>query len=619
MKKIVKNRGIQIGVVLVALVALILLCLFNRYDENVITKVRKVLWAKYYNIECINEECEFVAAYKGDKNGKTTIKIINSNGKIVGKYKETYSKKSNFRKAPIYVTKNYIILSLRKNNDTSNYGFIVTNTKGKKIYETKNSLYSISDKFFYEKKGDAYNLYNYEGTLLYENIKNIEFYNNKEIISFSLNDELIIIDKKSNVILNGYSIKEEIKNNKKTLYLIVEDKNKSYHYFDVKDNKILGDSFNSYILLSNNKLLVSRKENNGVKKEIIGVDGKIEKEISSISNLHDKLISKVDLDNYLIFEDSIISPDQKGLLVKDIKDNSFGTYDISTKKYEKLYNFKDYTDAVYEEPILTFNNLYEDENNAYFQVGCSLNYCNEKNIIVYNPYNNNVSYKVSNPEKEIKKYREYENGFKVITYIDNTYTLLNKANEELLTSAYDIEVVDSKTILGKKDNGDLLLYSSKENKLINSEETLAIEDNSANYSFYKFFTDDYLYLYSNSGNLIKEIPIRYSKITVSDKYISYLTENKINLISLDTNKTVSYKLNQMELVEDIDGASIKPYKGAIIITDHENNIVKVANYYQKTIKKIKKSKVKSIGFDKKNNKIFLIVKQDKKYGLYIIK
>ena len=37
------------------------------------------------------------------------------------------------------------------------------------------------------------------------------------------------------------------------------------------------------------------------------------------------------------------------------------------------------------------------------------------------------------------------------------------------------------------------------------------------------------------------------------------------------------------------------------------------------IKKIKNSTVEKVGFDKENNKIFLIVKQDKNYGLYIIK
>ena len=87
MKKILKNRKIQIAFTVVVIVLLVLLCTFNRVDDNMITRVSKVLWAKYYNVECLNDECKYVVAYKGNKKGKSTVKIINTNGKTVVKYK----------------------------------------------------------------------------------------------------------------------------------------------------------------------------------------------------------------------------------------------------------------------------------------------------------------------------------------------------------------------------------------------------------------------------------------------------------------------------------------------------------------------------------------------------
>ena len=617
MKKIIKNRGIQIGVVLVAIILLVLLCLFNKYDENVVTRVTKVLWAKYYNVECINEKCRYVVAYKGKKNGKSTIKIINSKGKTVGKYKDTYSKEDEYRYKPIEATNRYIILGNKKDNSSSNYGYKIITNRGKKILETKNSVASITDNYFYEVSDDLYTIYNYKGTPLYKDVKDLSFYNKRQIISFDNNGDLTIIDKNSNRILNGYSIKEEVKEDNRTLYLIVEDNEGGFYYYDVNDNKIVGDSFVNYAILSNNKLILYKKVNNENKKYLYSVNGKEEKELSSKTLLYGELVKDID-SNYQIVDDSIISPDQKGLLVKNISDNSLGTYEISSKKYEKLYNFKDYLDAVYEDKILTIYNLYEDENNSYLQVGCSLNYCNEENIIIYNPVDNTVVFETNN-EKEIKKYRQYENNYKVVMYTDKTYSLFNENNEELVSSNYDISVIDQKIIFGEEGDSELLLYSSKDRKLLNEEKSLGIIDNTSNYKIYKYTNEENLYLYNDSGKLIKIIPIASSNISISDKYILYMDKDTVNVISLIDNKEITYNLTGRELVHDIDSLAVVPYKGSIIITDYENSNIKVMNFKKKVIKKIKNSVVNKTYFDKENNAIFLITKQDKNYGLYIIK
>ena len=96
-------------------------------------------------------------------------------------------------------------------------------------------------------------------------------------------------------------------------------------------------------------------------------------------------------------------------------------------------------------------------------------------------------------------------------------------------------------------------------------------------------------------------------------------KDTVNVISLIDNKEITYNLTGRELVHDIDSLPVVPYKGSIIITDYENSNIKVMNFKKKVIKKIKNSVVNKIYFDKENNAIFLITKQDKNYGLYIIK
>lgn len=619
MKKLIKNKKFQILFILLVVVLLVLLCFFNRVDEDVVTRASKILGYKYYNIECIGEKCNYVAAYKGDINGKTTVKVINSNGKTVGKYSDVYSNETKYRRKPIAVTKNYLILSYQEENDSKGHKFEVVSTNGKKIIDGNNAFVSITDKFFYEEDNDLYTIYDYKGNILCKDVSDLNFYNNKRIITF-VSDELNIIDENSERILDDYKIKEEIKEDNKTVYLILEDKDNSYYYFDVKNNRIVGDSFNNYVIMSDNKLLVTTKENNEVKKYVLNEKGEKEKYISSNKDIYDKLTKNIDKDTYQIVDDSIVLEKQKGILVKNIKDNSLGTYEIKTNTYNKVFDFKDELPGISEENILNIYSLYSTLDKVYLEVGCSDYYCNEENIVVYNPVENKISFKVSNSEKEIKKYREYTNGYKVVNYSDKTYGLFDKDNIEIVTSTNNINVIDEKVIFGADvDDNNLLLYSSKKGKLLNSEDSLADTDRTSNYKFYKFTTKKNLYLYDINGNLIKKIDIKNSNITVSDKYILYFKNNKANLINLKNNKMISYDMTTKEAVIDGDGVVIKPYKGSIIISNYETKNIKVVNYNKKVIKNIKNSEVVKTGFDEKNNNIFLITKQDKNYGLYIIK
>ncbi|MBR2997642.1 MAG: hypothetical protein IKF37_01015 [Bacilli bacterium] len=606
MKKILKNRKIQIAFAVAVIVLLVLLCIFNRVDDNMITRVSKVLWAKYYNVECLNDECKYVVAYKGDKKKKSTVKIINLNGKTVVKY--SINANDELRKVPVAAKENYAILALKDDKDYT-HGYVVINSRGKEVIKEENeTLFTLTDKLFYSKKDDLYSIYDYKGNILYKDVKKLEFYNDNKILTF-VSNELNIINDKSERILDDYEIVEEVRDDK-PLYLIVKDKDGSYYYFNANINSIVGDSFNYYNVMSDKKMLVTRKNNNEYKKYVINTDGTVEKELPSKLEITEKV-----KDKYEVMEDSVISYTQKGVLVKNISDNSFGMYDLKSGKYSKLFEFNDN-----ELKKVNIYNLYEDLESAYLEVGCSKTYCNEETIVVYNPFNNSVSFKVSNNEKEIRKYREYDNGYKVVTYSDNTYSLFNKDGEELLNSANNIVVLGGKVVIDDNSSkSNVILYSPKKNEFVNDDNSLALLNKLSDHIIYRYFDEKNIYIYSDEDKLLKTIPISESNITLGDKYISYLSKNKVNVYSLINNTEISIDINNGESIEDTSGTIIPSNKGMIVITNAENKTVKILNFKKKTVKNIKNAVVESVNFDEENNKAFLILKDGKNYRLYIIK
>jgi hypothetical protein len=608
MKKILKNGVVQICFALVAIAALIILCVFSKTEKDLITRVSKVLWAKYYKIECINTECKYVVAYKGEEAGKTTVKIINTNGKTVVKYTVDYSV-DKLKKVPVNATSKYAILALKDDKDYT-HGYSVVNSRGKEVLrEEEKTLYTITDKYFYSKTDELYTIYDYKGNELFKDVKELTFYNDKKIITF-VNDGLNIIDENSNRILDDYEIVEDVKEDNKTLYLIVRDKADTYYYFDVKDNKIVGDSFYAYVIMSDNRLLVTRKSNNEIKKYVLDANGKEKEEISSKSKITEKI-----KEGYEIVEDSILSADQKGILVRNISENSLGTYELKTGKYEEIFKFKDASSKE-----VNIYNLYKNLETARLEVGCSRTYCNEETILVYDPFENKIMFKVIDSEKEIRNYREYKNGYKVITYKDKTYALYDDEGNLLLKSINNIVVPDQKVLVDDKGSeSSVILYSTKEKKPLNDDNTLALLDKSSDYKLYRYFDDEKMYLFDKDGKKFKEIPIAESSVIAGDKYILNQANKKVTVYNLIDNSENTFKLNDGDSLSDENSAIIAPNKGMIVITNKNDENIRVLNYKGKTIKKLKNSTVKSVNFDKESNKAFLITKTGKTYGLYIIK
>lgn len=604
MKKIFKNKIALILVITIIALLIVFLIFFIKGNKNIVTRVDKILKPEYYGIECINNDCKYMVAYEGKAKGKTTVRIINSDGKTVVKYKTDNSKELvNY---PVNATNKYVIVALR---DKKNYthGYAVYNSKGKRVHKNeKETLYPITDKYFYGKNNDLYTIYDYKGNAVFKDTKDLRFYNDNKIITFET-DKLNIIDNKSNRILDDYRIEEEIIKNDKTLYLIVKDNNGVYFYFDVNKNKIVGDSFNSYTVLSDKKLIISKKVNNGIKKYVLDTNGKVEKEIKTNKNY-----TKDVLAGYTVIDDSVVSGNQKGLLV--YFGNSYGTFDLKTEEFTKIADFKDNN-----KHVETYN-IFNDLDEIRIQVGCSKTYCNEKFITVYDPINNSIVLNVTSNEKDIKKYREYKNGYVVLTYTDDTHTLYNNKGEKLYDSISNIVVVGQDILVDDNSNSsNVLLYSIKDKKMLNDENSLALLDDTSNYDLYRVFDEKNLYLYNSDGKLLNKVAVKDSNIVLGDKYYLFSGKKIIDVYSLMDNSKSTIKLLANESITTADGANIAPNKGQIIVSDYKNDVIRVKNIKNRTLRKIKKSEVFYVSFDKENNSSFMIVKSNKKYGLYIIK
>ena len=93
MKKYLKNKKfiISSSLIIIAIISVIIV----KYSTSVnsINRVNKVLPLKYYDISCIDDECEYIQAKKGDKLKKSKVVILDNNGKKIGKYNEVYNSK----------------------------------------------------------------------------------------------------------------------------------------------------------------------------------------------------------------------------------------------------------------------------------------------------------------------------------------------------------------------------------------------------------------------------------------------------------------------------------------------------------------------------------------------
>jgi len=617
---IFKNKLISIAIGIL-IVGILLFIIFGRTNVDSITKVKKILPNKYYKIECMNDTCDYVIAYKGEKLGKSDILIYNTYGKKIASYKENFNSKEKYLRNIYSITEKYIIFQKMDILSGKNDEYILATPKAKTKYTTNNQLSGINDYLVSEKLEESYNVIDKNGKILYTNASKIKSYANGKILSMTIKKEEVLLNEKGTVILNGYRIAKQVKDSdNNTLYLVLQDSNKNaYYYYDAIGNKIVGDAFNGYVDGSNKgELIITKKENNETVEYILKKGGKREK----LSKVSLDTLNKIDSKVYDVITESYIIPTQQLVLTRDKKTSSFGVYNIKNNKYEKLFSFKG------ESKYVSISKLLSTENDLYLQLSCSSEVCKENKIIIYDMVNNKKLYEMDTKEYKIQYFTNY-GEYNVVKYSSdstdeykNKYAVYNKNNKEIFRSDNQIVIIDKKMIFGKEpSNTSLVLFSARSNKAINNTDSLASKIKIGKTYFYKYSESEKTYLYNSVGDKLKTINSSKVSLIYSTDTIIYIDNKKVFIINPTDNKTSTYTLKQNESINTIDGEGIPPYRNTLFINNSINNNIKVVNVNGRTIKAIKNSNIESVNYNKDSKNVIIITRQvnanNNLYGLYI--
>ena len=435
----------------------------------------------------------------------------------------------------------------------------------------------------------------------------------------TIKNENVILNENGTPILNGYKIVKQVKDEDgKTLYLVLQDSNKNaYYYYNIYNNKIVGDVFNGYVDGSNTgELIITKKVNNESVKYILSKDGK-QKKLESVSLT---TLSSIDTNQYDVLYESYIIPTQKVILVKNTSDNSFGTYNIKSKKYKKLFKYGT------NNKNTSVSKLLSTEKDLYLQISYSTE--EEKKIIVYDMVNNKKLYEVNSKDYGIQYFTNY-GDYNVVKYTYDSkdeykskYAVYDKNNKEIFKSDDQIIIVNRKLVFGKEpSSSSLILFDAKARKAINDSNTLATKVTLGNTYFYKFSDDTQTYLYNSSGEKLKIINNDQASLMYSTETVMYIARNKVYIINPTDSKTSTYTLKENERINTYDGETIPPYRNTLFINNTVNNNIKIVNVNGRVIKSIKNSIIESVDYNKESNNVFIITRQVKNnnnyYGLYL--
>ena len=630
MKKYLKNKKfiISSSLIIIAIISVIIV----KYSTSVnsINRVNKVLPLNYYDISCIDDECEYIQAKKGDKLKKSKVVILDNNGKEIGKYNEVYNSKDKTDRFIYSVTKDYLIFNIRNRKNYKTEKYSLTKTNGKSIYNTTNKISVINDNLVKESLSDGYKIINKKGEVLYNDVDFINSYNESKLINIYINNNYLLLDENGKEILEGYEVdKEVVDNSDNIMFLILKDKkSNSFYYYDINENKIKNDSFQNYQIVRTDdevKCIIDINENDKVVKYLLKENGKQVKykDISTDDFIYN-INSKLD-DKYTLREESVVNINQKSVIVTNKKDNSVGSYNIKEKKYTALFKYKNGNSYNY-------SNIYKldrEKNKPYIQITCNDSNCSKSLLYVYDLNKEKVLYSMKDSDLVPSKYIEYTNGYKVIKYNYSSkkadyrgkYVLYDKNNKELLKTDNYIVVVGEELVFGSTYDNYVTLYSSKTKKMLNDDSSSASILKINNKTLYKYDNKNNTYLLSEKGKEIVKIPNKIKLIYSSDT-ISYVENNKINIINLNNNKIKTYKLKNNEKINDSYGDTIPPIKNSLIINNMKSNYVKVVGYNGNVVKKIKKQYAYGVKESTNGNIVIItknIINNKVKYGLYIAK
>lgn len=587
--------------------------------------VSKLLDTKYDSISCIDYDCNGFMAIEGDKLTKYKVVLFNVDGEKVADYKEVYNANLKETEVPYAIGKDFYLTSITSLSKLSASGYNMKNKKGKVIYSSEKSIELLNNYLVIttDKETSKKIIVDKKGKVLYSNISDYESYFNGKIIEIEIDNTYALLNELGEKFLSDYSISKIVKDeDEKYLYAVVKnEKDKVYNYFDLLKAKIVGDSFSSYSAGDEvGTLVITKKENEKSVKYLLTKDGKqtkleTEETTTSSDGFYKDFKDKVDTDTYSIFSGSLYSKDQENIIVNNKVEKSMGVYNVNTKEYKELYKYTQDKSYFYSS---VYNVKNSDENGLVLRFICTTS-CDQNESLVYDVKNNKELYRYEG-ENHITSYAEYENGYKVIGLSNSTdkYTVLDKDNKNLYSSKKVVLILDSELVLGDKPSYSAILYSSKDNKVIN-ENTVSIIDDYKN-MLYKYSDETNTYILDKDGKEIIKVN-KNDYLKNIDNYYIYIANNKINIYDIDKNKTNSYAMKDSEKMNDASGSMISPYKQTLVINNSTEKYVKVINFNGKVLKKIDNVELSKFKTNDEAEKAFLIVKKTKNnkdlYGLYV--
>lgn len=587
--------------------------------------VSKLLDTKYDSISCIDYDCNGFMAIEGDKLTKYKVVLFNVDGEKVADYKEVYNANLKETEVPYAIGKDFYLTSITSLSKLSASEYNMKNKKGKVIYSSEKSIELLNNYLVIttDKETSKKIIVDKKGKVLYSNISDYESYFNGKIIEIEIDNTYALLNEVGEKFLSDYSISKIVKDeDEKYLYAVVKnEKDKVYNYFDLLKAKIVGDSFSSYSAGDEvGTLVITKKENEKSVKYLLTKDGKqtkleTEETTTSSDGFYKDFKDKVDTDTYSIFSGSLYSKDQENVIVNNKVEKSMGVYNVNTKEYKELYKYAQDKSYFYSS---VYNVKNSDENGLVLRFICTTS-CDQNESLVYDVKNNKELYRYEG-ENHITSYAEYENGYKVIGLSNSTdkYTVLDKDNKNLYSSKKVVLILDSELVLGDKPSYSAILYSSKDNKVIN-ENTVSIIDDYKN-MLYKYSDETNTYILDKDGKEIIKVN-KNDYLKNIDNYYIYIANNKINIYNIDKNKTNSYTMKDSEKMNDASGSMISPYKQTLVINNSTEKYVKVINFNGKVLKKIDNVELSKFKTNDEVEKAFLIVKKTKNnkdlYGLYV--
>ena len=617
------------AVLIIGIIAVVI----KKFGGDDIKRVSKILPQKYYNIECLDSNCSGIAAYKGDKTKKSKVTLLNSNGKVVASYKDVYDPKAKSIKTPSAIGKDFFIFKKTNVAKAKVTGYSIANKRGKEVYSSSKVLKVLNDYLVVmddTNKGlNSYTLLNSRGKTLFKNVNDFDLYADGKVFSAEISGSKDVLNEKGDIILSDYYVATEVNDeNGEVLYLLVEDsKNNSYNYFSLKSYKIVGDSFQNYSRNGDGTLTISKKENNNTVKYTLRTDGKQIKigDSKTQSEIADDFRKTIDTKKYNLYLTSVYDKDQKFVFADDISSKAFGLYNIKSKKFVKVFDYKSNASSLYSS-ISKINN---DKNLNYYQISCSTYNCDKNEFYVFDLETGKALYKLSDSKLRIQNYYQYGTDYKVIKYSYSStndeykgkYVLYGKDNKEVVKSSNPIVVVDAELLVGNEMSSSLILYSAKAKKVLNSDKALGSKLTVDGNKIFRYQTDKNTILLNSKGKEVLKVESG-ADLIYSDKLIVYIKDKKAYMFNASTGKTKKYRFRNNEKMNDASGDLIAPYRGALFINNSANNYVRVVNSRGNIIKTIKKAEIQNI-YKTKDNNVVIITKNDSKnitlFGLYIAK